>query len=467
MFRFAAILVLAIQTTWAPTLTEWTLDGNEFYTLQHSGQLTASSGATVALQSATSRAPSSGRSVAVLDATQIRLRRVTLRGEFHCDAPHGASLWMEVRRANGGAVFDTGFDDRVLGTSAGEMRAMSMPVPEDATEVRFGVTLRGSGSVVVRGLRLSVSDRLTEDGPIAPAAREVVDAALDLVQTNALRYNAASWAMLERRVRTLASGAQAPKDAYPAIRYLLASLEDNHSSFMTKAQWAAYQQSEGSNVPPEVKIIQRTGYVTMPAYSGGSPDAVRDYALRLHDQIQRVQHSACGWIIDLRANSGGNVFPMTAGLKPFLGDAPLGRHMGRNGPRAPRVAGDGMSLQLSPELRRLEEAPVAVLIGPGTMSSGEAVALAFRGRDRTRLFGTPTAGRTTGNTTYELPDGARLILTVTVMADRTGRTYGGRIEPDEPVGGSRSSSGAEDLALAAAVQWLNSLSECAEKSAAP
>jgi C-terminal processing protease CtpA/Prc len=74
-----------------------------------------------------------------------------------------------------------------------------------------------------------------------------------------------------------------------------------------------------------------------------------------------------------------------------------------------------------------------VLIGPVTNSAGEGVALAFRGRTATRLFGQPTYGRTTGNDPLTLPDGSGLAVAVVVMADRTGRTYGGKIEPDEPV----------------------------------
>lgn len=58
---------------------------------------------------------------------------------------------------------------------------------------------------------------------------------------------------------------------------------------------------------------------------------------------------------------------------------------------------------------------VAVL----TAISGEAVAIAFRGRADTRSFGTPTCGLSTSNHTDRLSDGGNLYLTASVMADRS------------------------------------------------
>ena len=51
---------------------------------------------------------------------------------------------------------------------------------------------------------------------------------------------------------------------------------------------------------------------------------------------------------------------------------------------------------------------VAVLTGPHTASSGEAVAIAFRGRPHTRSFGATTAGATTSPNSYRLTDGATI-----------------------------------------------------------
>src|SRR5262249_13638408 len=101
----------------------------------------------------------------------------------------------------------------------------------------------------------------------------------------------------------------------------------------------------------------------------------------------------------------------------------------------------------------LETAPVAVLYGPRTVSSGEAVAVAFRGRPRTRAFGQSTGGVTTGNADSPLPDGGILFLTTTVYADRTGHEYGGKMDPDEAVPGAPNAA-SQDAVVDAATRWL-------------
>lgn len=76
---------------------------------------------------------------------------------------------------------------------------------------------------------------------------------------------------------------------------------------------------------------------------------------------------------------------------------------------------------------------MAVLQGRRTFSSGEATLLSFIGRANTRRFGEASGGLSTANRVYPLPDGAALVLTTSVMADRTGRAYGGPVEPDQQI----------------------------------
>jgi hypothetical protein len=97
---------------------------------------------------------------------------------------------------------------------------------------------------------------------------------------------------------------------------------------------------------------------------------------------------------------------------------------------------------------------VAVLTGPRTASSGEAVAVAFRGRPRTRSFGTPTCGMSTGNDVFPLSDRAAMFLTTCIMADRLGRSYGGAIRPDQDIAGATAQSHGQDPVIQAALAWL-------------
>ncbi len=105
--------------------------------------------------------------------------------------------------------------------------------------------------------------------------------------------------------------------------------------------------------------------------------------------------------------------------------------------------------------------PVAVLTGVNTASSGEAIVVAFRGRPETRSFGLYTAGLSTANAAFPLSDGAVIILTDAVFADRMGQTYGDRIFPDEMVDDVRKFTFVMDEAIPQpAIDWLMSQPAC-------
>lgn len=103
---------------------------------------------------------------------------------------------------------------------------------------------------------------------------------------------------------------------------------------------------------------------------------------------------------------------------PVAGAAPSGRRsaLGRYPGRGPRwLLG-----------------PVAVLTDERTASSGEAVAVAFRGMPAARSYKAATHGFSTGNEVVRLPDGALLVITTCRFADRAGQLYGGPLIPDVP-----------------------------------
>jgi C-terminal processing protease CtpA/Prc len=97
--------------------------------------------------------------------------------------------------------------------------------------------------------------------------------------------------------------------------------------------------------------------------------------------------------------------------------------------------------------------PVVVLIDGGTASSGEAVAIAFQGRPRTRFIGSATRGLSSSNEGFELSDGANLVITVGLDVDRTGRSYADQVLPDETIEGPAGAQD-EDLQLARALDWV-------------
>jgi carboxyl-terminal processing protease len=163
-----------------------------------------------------------------------------------------------------------------------------------------------------------------------------------------------------------------------------------------------------------------------------------------------------GWILDLRANIGGGMWPMLAVAAPLLPDGVLGHFLLPDGrvqtwsAHRGRIRLGRKTMARSPT-RRLPDGrtPIAVLTSHHTASAGEAVALAFRAQPRARLIGAPTAGMTTGNRTHVLRDGTRLHISSAFYVDHNRITVEGPIPVDEHL-----SDNSRDSALSTALTWI-------------
>ncbi len=179
-----------------------------------------------------------------------------------------------------------------------------------------------------------------------------------------------------------------------------------------------------------------------------------------------------GWIIDLRGNLGGNMWPMLAGVGPLEGTGILGSYIDADnnkdtwfydvdGSGAQTHDGKRTILCWIPSQPVSFKTPqiVAVLIDHGTASSGEAIAVSFQGRPLSRSFGRPTHGQTTSNDGFVLEDGANLVLTTSVEADRTGKIYLDGINPDVelPEESRLPAAGTIDPMTEAATAWIKSV----------
>jgi carboxyl-terminal processing protease len=97
---------------------------------------------------------------------------------------------------------------------------------------------------------------------------------------------------------------------------------------------------------------------------------------------------------------------------------------------------------------------VAVLISRYTISSGEFVANAFKGRKNTRFFGETTGGLTT-NTNWVVI-GKELIMSISsgVYCDKKGNMYSKNIPEDQPVEFDAENALEKDKGVQAAISWL-------------
>ena len=268
-------------------------------------------------------------------------------------------------------------------------------------------------------------------------------ATIDYIEQNAYYGNDLDWNAVRTEAYDKAEGADSFSETYDAIRFVLSRLGDRHSTFFTPDRVVNLQSSSLNRRPNGQVIQERLGYVVIPSVSG-SVDKARQYAQSGQRVIQQLdEQGVCGWIVDLRDNEGGNVYPMAAAVGPLLGNGEFGGYRYASGDEIWLSYDDGLILANDVPLSTYGDLlfdpayavnqsnpPVAVLTSRRTGSSGEMTLIAFIGRPHTRVFGQATAGLTTSNSVKELFDGAWIALTTGVDFDRNGQAYGQSVTPD-------------------------------------
>ncbi len=320
---------------------------------------------------------------------------------------------------------------------------------------------------------------------ISAQAHAYLRFALDIMQEHSINRDHIDWPQFRARVLARADGAVVAADTHPVLREALRELGDGHSFLRGGAwpaqrpvTWGARERNPMFSLEQRSQMLDGVGYLSVPAFPRGTHAMQQAYAADIQSRIDELSaQGACGWIVDLRGNTGGTFWPMLTGTGPLLGDGVWAFAVHADGRRVPVWYRDGQSgLDESVQLRvfepvrddELASMPVALLIGPMTASAGEAVAIVFAGRDGTRTFGEPTRGVSTVNRSFPLGDGATMALTVAATADRHGRIHQQAIEPDVavPAAAERLPVLPDQPEVMAALAWLASASRCDRPAAA-
>lgn len=168
---------------------------------------------------------------------------------------------------------------------------------------------------------------------------------------------------------------------------------------------------------PSVELRDGIAVIKLPAFGGNESDGRRYAATVLEALPDRLK----GVVIDLRDNRGGNMYPMIAAVHRFLPDDDMLRFRSRKGTQP--VSSDFVMRSVGMERQASIECPVAILTNEWTASSGEAVLICFRGMEKVKVFGSPTAGYASANMPFPLPDGSQLVLTTGCDVARTGEEF--------------------------------------------
>jgi C-terminal processing protease CtpA/Prc len=165
------------------------------------------------------------------------------------------------------------------------------------------------------------------------------------------------------------------------------------------------------------------------------------------------------WIVDLRGVTGDDFRIQMAGLGPLLGEGLITSVVDQNervekmfeihNGRFYEEQHLAVHFVCPPDLGKSN---IAILIDETTAHAGEVLALAFRGRKFTKLFGSPTHGNV--GIVKEINLGNDLVLSVTsrYYQDRRGNIYKDTVFPHIKV--LQPENVSEDAFIAAAMQWL-------------
>lgn len=286
-------------------------------------------------------------------------------------------------------------------------------------------------------------------GTQAQTPDAAVNQAIALVKERALNARKVDWPTVEAEAIRLSVAAPGEAGRTDAIRHVLKSLRDGHSFYQPPQPGAASPSVRTVEAPPAPRVVPppiavtRTGgrfaQLTIHAWSGTRTD-IPAATTNVREALNRaLSHQTCGLIIDVAGNTGGNMWPMMGGIAPLYGAGTLETFEDRDGGRETVNVADGW-LRMNenvwpqaPAMPPVVASPrhIAVILGGQTASSGEILALGFKGQANVRFFGQPTAGATTANWSTRLTNGGLIAITTSRILDRAGKVHTGPVMPDE------------------------------------
>jgi len=373
-----------------------------------------------------------------------------------------------VVKGEGGKLFQDDMRDRKIhGTTDWQSYQITIPKLVDATSVKIGVVVIGPGTAWFDDLAVEQKQTKSVTSTVVTA---YLDEVYSVLQAQHVNRKTIDWAGVRNAGNSAAEGMQTIDQAYAAARAAIQKLDDGHSRLVFDSKTAPSRIEGGSIYGHELE--PNIGYIAVEGFDGASNGLeARRYAKKGHEIIHSLESAGvCGWVVDLRQNTGGNMWPMIAAVGPLLGEGVHGFHNGAE--PSDRVewiyqAGKAISRKTSSgetkvktdassnKYPSIDTLPVALLIGNNTASSGEALTVAFLGRENVRSFGRPTSGATTGRILIPLSNGSKIALAVSNFAGSQGTIYTEAISPEISLPNDMSQP-----AIESAVKWLKGEKPC-------
>lgn len=311
-----------------------------------------------------------------------------------------------------------------------------------------------------------------------------VDSLYTFIKSNSILRTTVEWTQIDEAFQEQIHTAKSLKDTMNCFVFVLKQLNDYHTQIFLNNEYYGYYPSFEDSVLIRLKtlsdrssssinqihseiISKEIGYIRVPTMQVYNQLQINNYAQSMADKITELSKNCKnGFIIDLRLNGGGNVYPMLSGLSLFMGNKTIGYETDvdeqvvrswvlENGNF---VIGGYPSTNIKVErFLNLDSIPIVVIIGPVTRSSGSMTAIAFKGRPNTIFIGEPTAnGYTTSNGYFQFASNLTLNFATNYVADRNKNIYKTTVNPDIIIShGDNFDHLMEDKKIQFAINWLN------------
>lgn len=331
----------------------------------------------------------------------------------------------------------------INGTNDWKRYSLVITITSDCKKIGFGGLLSGFGTVWFDNFH--IEDVIAKTKHPSRKVKKYVHNFCSIIKNNSVYSDSLSWNTIDQEINYLTMGMTTIQDTQPVLEYLLSKLRekgDCHSFLLEKVEAEKLKSNIIDERQPIARMLENNiGYINIPGFVSLNDTISIRFANKIQFLIKELdaKNEIKGWAIDLRENTGGNMFPMIIGLGPLINNGTLGHFINPKNRLSEKwyyqdgACGQGNKVWgkiKEPYYTKKNNLKIAILIGPNTGSSGEMLAISFIGKANAKLFGQPSAGLTTANLEFNLSDGKCLILATGFVSDRNNKIYLGKITPD-------------------------------------
>jgi carboxyl-terminal processing protease len=288
------------------------------------------------------------------------------------------------------------------------------------------------------------------------------------------------WEKVNRKFIELTKDKKDKQSFKSGLQFLINSLGDKHGAFRSAEDNSIIVSYKGEKTGEDNRnsefmntvindislkfscqlLNNRIGYLKI---VGIGPGDVKEQADFIRKGLTDLKAKGVDkWIVDLRYNGGGNMEPMISGLAPLIGEGFVAGAINKENEIREYTIENGQFSNYGRLVCKMDDLSeikanekVAVLLSRYTVSSGELVAVAFKGRDNTIFIGEETAGYTTGNGYDKINDELVLVISQDVFIDRNKNRYDNKVGVDEHIKFQHNVSIENDNQVKRAKDWLN------------